>query len=121
MKLSFLKSYLVGAGSTLEMFPNSDPDDDLVKICQKAERWGQLPGAAPDFTMVSYCREGADSNASHVVVAEIKQHLEAYIRSDRDALADDWRSIGGDFLSAYEKSKKLLPKPRKNKTECWGS
>ncbi|TLX57874.1 hypothetical protein DN826_06470 [Stutzerimonas nosocomialis] len=121
MKLSFLKSYLVGAGSTLEMFPNSDPDDDLVRICQRADRWGQLPVSDPDFTVVTYCREGVDAVASDVVMAEVKQHLESYLRSDRDALAEDWRSIGGDFLAAYEKSKKLLPKPRKNKTECWGS
>lgn len=114
MKLNILKFYLTGAGSTLEIFPNSDPDDELHRICEITQRYDEL------LAGVSFNRELVGLTATCEAYPVHIQHFTP-AQSDRDSLLDDWRSVGSDLLVATQRARNNMVRPQKDESECWSS
>lgn len=112
MKLNNLKFYLTGAGSTLEILPNSDPDDELHRICEIARGYTDVYATAlkPELReQIAACRNA-------------RVHIEHfYPKTDRDSILDDWKAVGADLIIATQEAKKSLHRLRKDESECWSS
>ena len=104
---------LNGLGSILDLFPSSDLEAKMAEIVELTNHMLELQGRATP----KQSRTQTRLFASHYTLASYG--VETTCRADRDALAGDWQSVGGDFLNAYEKLTKNQHKPlRKEESDC---
>jgi len=107
MKLTDLKIFLDGASSTLEIYPNSSVRAELERIYALTSKRSRCVSTG----MTGRIARAADPQVVTVCL------------SDRAALEGDWRSIGNDFLNAYERERSKEAKQARalsNEAPCLG-
>ncbi len=123
MKPSFLNSYLRGIGSTLDLAPNTDLDEEYHRLLGESVR--------VVFASTSLVRAHAETaelrrayctydSPNHLAKQLITQGS-VVLFNDKDPLSCDWKNVGTDLLVASQKATKKATKPRKEQTDCWGS
>lgn len=108
MSMKDLKITLDAAGSIFEMFPDSNLIDELRRIEVLSSEIDRMTATAiPERQRV------AINN-----LRTVREH--ALFTADLQALGNDWRNVGGDFLNAYKKSTSGKAQVRrKDETESW--
>lgn len=103
---------LSGAGSVLEIFPDSDIDAELLELQKMTDFLAEMQGRLVQPS----CYPG---RLTSILATHRAYEFSVPCRVDHDALAHDWRSVGGDFLHAYQKALPARHKPlRKEESDC---
>jgi len=109
---------LNGLGSVLDIYPDSDLDAEMAKLYEMTE---QLAEKFAESSHSHYVTVAVSPKTSLSSLLAFRRDYEcvALCQVDRDALADDWLTVGGDFLNAYQQARTSQQKPiRKGKAEC---
>lgn len=106
MSMKELKITLDAAGSIFEMFPDSNLTDEIRRLREFSSRINHLNAALVQGQIVALREEHL--NQRH-----------ALLNADLQALGNDWRNIGSDFLTAYKTTTGKSQIRRKDDAESW--